>query len=178
MAPKPGFSITKNYRWLASAFGRSLTPDSTADMPDLVLPTIRPQFDALGWNRLAQYETEETVGAPDDTQTFIGTNTVEGEVLFVFHMSMRNEDSVARNFTFFYDAVRGSARTPAGPRSIPLAPTVSIPTFEWGALLRSQPVFSGDRLQFDVDTLTLGASYRSRIMFVRIPEDEYIPFPY
>lgn len=179
MAPK-GFSITKNFGWLTKAFGRSLTPQSTAELPDLVLPTISPTVDALGWERLADYDVIEIVGVADQTQILLPINNVEGEVQWFFMLGLRSEDSVTRNFTMFYDARRGAAKTiPPGPVSIPLMQQTAVETFSWFALPRVPiPVFTGDQLQVDAELLTIGALFRVRGLFVRIPEGEYIPYPY
>jgi len=167
-----GFSITKNFTWLTKAFGRSLTPDSTAELPDLVAPIVRPTFDALGWTRLERYQTEQVVGVADATQIFLPQNDTEGEVKYYHHIVVRNDDSVARTISIFYF----SRRQAIG--SIAIMTNVTLGAGNWVAVPRNQPVFTGDSIQCDVDALTLGANIRARGMFTLLPEGEYIPFPY
>lgn len=174
-----GFSITKNFTWIAKAFGRSLTRDATQELPDLVAPTVRPTFDALGWSRWGEAQAIE-VSAPNVSVLDLPTFDRTGFFRVILWAGGAHDDVLLTHRLQFslVAAVEGISPIPISSLAqffvLVGSPSLAAPT----GLALDRPVIlrAGNTLRVNaLPTMAGGDVLQLQAYFVDIPEGEYIP---
>jgi len=174
-----GFSITKNFAWIAKAFGRSLTPSSSSELPDLVAPTVRPTFDALGWSRWGEAQALE-VSAPNVSVLDLPVFQREGFFRVIIWAGGAHDDVLLTHRLQFSLVCNVEGISPIPISSLAQffvlvgSPSLAAPT----GLALDRPVIirAGNTLRVNaLPAMAGGDILQLQAYFVDIPEGEYIP---
>lgn len=169
------YDTEHDFNWLFQALPpRGQIPGAPPQtLPHVVLDTIRPTLDALGFQRYSDDAVIDNINnAGTAVTTLNGPLTPPNVLRFVYAAEVRHEDPVA---TLHIWLEIGDAN-PTIANQCGIAPAIAVPQFAANTIVRPVVLRTDARLVGRAEPAPgAGTLLRLRAFFIDLPVSEYIP---
>lgn len=166
------YETERDFTWLLRALRpRGQRPGAPPqELPNIVLDSITPSFDAFGWTRYADPGIGVVNTALANTTDLNGPATPSGFLRWYFAAMVLHEDAVANHHVWL------EINIPSLAQSIPVIPALSLPSTAPNAIEAPLVVRAGANIRAKAQPATgAGNNLRLRAFFLDLSRGEYVP---